>query len=303
MSPSPLTRLWLLVGVFLVSTAGLFAHRALAEATPLAIAAWRLGLASLFFLGLSGSGRSGTPIVPLTRPTRLRLTLAGLCLAAHFVTWFLALDRTPVARATLLACTTPLWTTLTGLLPGRPRPSPSAVLALVFAGVGLWLVTQNSSQAPTPATLAGDLLGLAAGLLFALYFLCVEGLHVTVSARRQVTATYSVAAAVLWGALLLHGGVTLHYSPGVWRALLGMTLGPQILGHTLLNSSLRHFPSSTVAFAVLLEPILAGLLAWALFGQTVTGGQMLGGLLVLAALGFVIGRQPTGDRLADGAPG
>jgi len=300
-SPPPLTRLWLLVGVFLVSTAGLFAHRALAEATPLAIAAWRLGLASLFFLGLSGSGRSGTPIVPLTRPTRLRLTLAGLCLAAHFVTWFLALDRTPVARATLLACTTPLWTTLTGLLPGRPRPSPPAVLALVVAGVGLWLVTRNSSQAPTPATLAGDLLGLAAGLLFALYFLCVEGLHVTVSAQRQVTATYSVAAAVLWAALLLHGGVTLGYSPGVWCALLGMTLGPQILGHTLLNWSLRHFSASTVAFAVLLEPVLAALLAWHLLGQALTPAQLLGGLLVLVALGLVL-RQQTPTQYTEDEP-
>jgi len=294
-----LTRLWLLAAVFLVSTAGLFAHRALTEATPLAVAAWRLGLAALFFLALSAFGRTGKPVLPLAPPTRLRLAVAGLCLAAHFVCWFAALDRTPIARATLLVCTTPLWTTLGALALGRRGVAPLYWLALALAALGVWLVTRAASEPVTSGTLLGDLLALAGGLMFAVYLLTVEGLHVTVSSQRQVTAAYSVAAAVLWGALLLHGGVTLGYSPGVWRALLGMTLGPQIFGHTLLNSSLRHFPSSTVAFAILLEPILAGLLAWALFHQTVTAGQMLGGLLVLVALGFVIQQQTLARRVED----
>ena len=42
----------LCVGVFCVGISALFAHRALAEATPLMLAAWRMGLASLFFLAL-----------------------------------------------------------------------------------------------------------------------------------------------------------------------------------------------------------------------------------------------------------
>ena len=236
-----MSRLLLFLAVFLVSTAGLFAHRALAEAAPLAIAAWRLGLASLLFLGLSLFRRASIPILPLSPAVRLRLVLSGLCLAVHFITWFSALDRTPVARATLLACTTPLWTTLGGFLLGRRRPTLRDILALAIAGVGLWLVTHTAAQPASRTTCLGDLLGLTAGFLFGCYLLCVEGLHETVPSQRQVTLAYSVAAALLWTLLLLRGGVTLSYSPGVWRALLGMTLGPQIFGHTLLNWSLRNF--------------------------------------------------------------
>lgn len=293
----------MLLAVFLVSTAGLFAHRALAEATPLAVAAWRLGLASLFFLGLSSFGRAGQTSLPQPRAVRVRLCLAGLCLAVHFLAWFAALDRTPVARATLLVCTTPLWTTLGSLALGRRRVSALYWLALLVAALGVWLVTLASAQPATQATLTGDLLALLGGLLFAVYLLCVEGLHETVSSQRQVTVAYSVAALVLWALLLGSGGARVGYSPGVWRALLGMTLGPQIFGHTLLNWSLRHYPSSTVAFSILLEPILAAVLAWWLLHQTLTPIQMLGGLLVLLALALVIRQQTAKEQVEDEAVG
>ena len=290
-------RVILLLAVFLVSTAGLFAHQALQEATPLAIAAWRLGLAALFFGGLSLIPKSDAQRGPLTPNTRRRLVFAGLCLALHFVTWFAALDRTSVARATLLACTTPLWTTIGGFILGRRRPTLRDIAALGIAGVGLWLVTQSSAQAATSASLLGDVFGLSAGLLIGIYFLLVEGLHQTVTAQRQVTLAYSVAAGLLWTALLVRGGATFSYSPPVWKALLGMTLGPQIFGHTLLNWSLRHFPSSLVAFSILLEPVIAALLAWYLLHQTLTAIQLGGGVLVLAALALVIGQKTPAERI------
>lgn len=296
-------RLILLLAVFLVSTAGLFAHQALAEATPLAIAAWRLGLASVFFGGLSLLLRRATQSGPLPPDARWRLVFAGLCLALHFVTWFAALDRTSVARATLLACTTPLWTTLGGFILGRRRPTGRDLAALSVAALGLWLVTQSSAQTATRTTLLGDFFGLSAGLLFGAYLLNVEGLHETVSSQRQVTVAYSVAAGLLWAALLVRGGATLSYSPSVWKALLGMTLGPQIFGHTLLNWSLRHFPSSLVAFSILLEPMIAALLAWYLLGQTLTLLQLFGGVLVLAALALVIGQKTPAERMETEAVG
>ena len=292
-----MSRVILLLAVFLVSTAGLFAHQALAEATPLAIAAWRLGMAAVFFVGLSLFRRRDAAPGPLSQAARWRLALAGLCLAAHFVTWFAALDRTSVARATLLACTTPLWTTLGGFLLGRRRPTARDLIALFVAAVGLWLVTQASGQAATRATFLGDMFGLSAGLLFGSYLLCVEGLHETISSQRQVTIAYSVAAAALWAVLLGRGGATFSYSASVWRALLGMTLGPQIFGHTLLNWSLRHFSSSLVAFSILLEPVIAALLAWYLLGQSLTLFQLIGGCLVLAALALVIAQKTPQERV------
>ena len=75
-----------------------------------------------------------------------------------------------------------------------------------------------------------------------------------------------------------------------------MTLGPQIFGHTLLNWSLRHFTSSLVGFFILLEPVIAALLAWILLHQTLTAAQLVGGLLVLSALALVISQKTAAER-------
>lgn len=302
--------LLLLLAVFLVSTAALFAHRALAEATPLAIAAWRLGLAAVFFAGwgaVSSRVRSRKPHrnldslapLPLTRLVWVRLIGAGLCLAGHFLVWFAALQLLPVARATLLVCTTPLWATLGNVLLRRHRFTRAYLGAGVLAAVGIGLVTRVSAHGASASSWQGDALATLGGVLFAAYLLCVEGLHAVVSSRRQVTVAYCVAALALWAGCLAQGGITVRYSAPVWAAILGMTIGPQILGHTLLNSLLRHFPSSLVAFSLLLEPVLAALLAWALLGQTVTAGQALGGVLVMAALAVVIRSQTPPERVYD----
>ncbi len=305
---------WLLLAVFLVSTAALFAHRALVEASPLAIAAWRLGLAAVFFAGWGAvsagregrktpSNGEGVPPAPVARIVWVRLGVAGLCLAGHFLVWFAALQHTPVARATLLVCTTPLWTTLGGVILRRHRFTWAYGGAGLLAAVGIGLVTRASAQAASASTGQGDALATLGGVLFAAYLLSVEGLHETISSRRQVTVAYGVAAGALWLGCLAQGGITVRYSAGVWGAILGMTVGPQIIGHTLLNSLLRHFPSSVVAFSLLLEPVLAALLAWALLGQTITPGQAVGGVLVMAALAVVIASQTARERVYDEAVG
>lgn len=300
--------LLLLFAVFLVSTAGLFGHRALAETTPLALAAWRLGLAALFFCGWSAV--SSGPPTPSSSPRTggrgailPRLVLAGTCLAAHFVCWFASLQYASVAHATLLVCTTPLWAMLGSRILGRGRFVPVHGVAVVLAATGMVLVTQTDARGSQPASLLGDGLALLGGLLFAVYLLSVEGLHRVVSSQRQVTVAYTVAALLLWAGLLARGGATVHYSPGVWRAIAGMTIGPQMIGHTLLNSSLRHFSSSTVAFSILLEPIFAAVMAWLLFHQAVTPAQMLGGLLVLGGLALVIRHQTPAAQTVEEAIG
>ncbi len=293
----------LILAVFLISTGGLFAHRALMEATPLALAAWRLGLASVFFLSWEalGSRREKAKKVLSPGQVALRLLLAGVCLALHFLTWFAAMEHTSVARATLLVSTVPLWTTLGSALLGHGRVTGRYWLALGLAGLGIAFVTQTSAQPPSRLLFWGDLLATFGGVMFAVYLLAVEGLHTVISTRRQVTVTYSVAAIVLWIVLLIHGGVTLQYSQSVWLALLGMTIGPQIFGHTLLNVSLRYFPSSTVAFATLLEPVIVAVLAWIIFHQALTGGQIFGGILVILSLALVIAYQ-TGSGHVESEP-
>ncbi len=73
-----------------------------------------------------------------------------------------------------------------------------------------------------------------------------------------------------------------------WLGILAMALVSQLLGHTALNASLRWFSPSAVAFANLLEPLIAAALAFALFGEGLPATAVIGGLILLASVGMVM---------------
>jgi drug/metabolite transporter (DMT)-like permease len=67
-----------------------------------------------------------------------------------------------------------------------------------------------------------------------------------------------------------------------------MAILPQLVGHTLLNWSLKRFAAGVVAAATLLEPIFAAALAWALFSERITIIQGVGAAILLAGVGLAI---------------
>jgi drug/metabolite transporter (DMT)-like permease len=74
-------------------------------------------------------------------------------------------------------------------------------------------------------------------------------------------------------------------------ALVGLALVPTLLGHGLVNRSLRLLPAPVVGLFLLGEPIGASLLAYAFFAEVPSAWTLAGGALVLAALGLVLLRR------------
>jgi drug/metabolite transporter (DMT)-like permease len=281
-----LPTLLLIAGILCVGISGILARRAFVEATPLALAAWRLGFASLLFLSAYRLTDKSGLRPPLTRIEKVRLALAGAALVLHFLTWYASLTLTKVAISTLLCSSTPLWTALISRLTGR-REGVVFWACFAVAAVGVTLVIRPHGHALDSYALMGDLLATIGGLAFSIYLWCIDGLqHLT--SQRIVTNTYSTAAAILWVILVFTHGVTIHYSASVWGAILLVTLIPQIMGHTLLNNALRHFTANMVAFCTLVEPVIAAALARLMLGEHVTLVQIGGGALVLISLGLVL---------------
>ncbi len=300
--PSQLPLILLTIGVLSVSVSGLIAHRALAESTPLMLAAWRMGAAAIFFLVLQGfQRRSSTELVVLKLSERARLALAGLVLALHFVVWFTSLDMTTVSVATLLVCTTPVWAAIGQIGLGKRAAKLDFWVSFMLALLGIALVVHPGGQISTRA-ITGDLYGLAGGALFAVYLLAIDGLQHLPSSR-IVASTYAVAAIILWVAAFTIGHPTLHYSLPVWEAIALLTIVPQIIGHTLINDALKYFQAHVVAFSILAEPVIAASLAVVLLHEVVTLVMLLGGLMVLSSLGFVLARtsrKPTAEAVSEG---
>ena len=77
-----------------------------------------------------------------------------------------------------------------------------------------------------------------------------------------------------------------------------MALVSQLLGHTAMNASLRTFSPSVVSLTTLLEPLIAALLAAALFHEALSLATIAGGALILAAVALTLRSAKPAQPLA-----
>ena len=277
-----------------IGAAAIFARYALTGAGPLAVSALRLIFAALPLAILALLAR---PRVRLSRKREIAFALAGLALALHFAAWIGSLLYTSVAISTLLVTTTPLFTETYDALAERrvPRRDYLVAVALAFCGVTL-IASQHSTPAPVPGrALLGNALALGGAITIAAYLLIVRSagarpLSGPPLPTRQIVARTNGWAAVVLSVLALFA----HQKPpplsaaASWFGILAMALISQLLGHTALNAALRTFTPSVVSLTTLLEPLIAALLAAALFREGLSLATIGGGALVLAAVALTL---------------
>jgi drug/metabolite transporter (DMT)-like permease len=271
------------IALLAVSSGAIFAR--LAEAPPLAIAAWRVGLALLVVVPLAATAhRAG----PLDRRGIAFAAMAGAMLGLHFAAWIASLDHTTIARSVLFVCTAPIWVAILQFLAGRGMPSRATLAALLLAIAGAGVVSGGSggsggAEGAEGATL-GDLLALAGGVAMAGYFLLSREAQATLPFRAYLGLAYGTAAALLWIGVLATGAQAAGFDARTWWALAGMAAVSQIIGHSGYNWSLRHLGPLYVAVVSVGEPVLASALGWWLLGEAVDWRTGAGGALVLAGI-------------------
>lgn len=269
---------YVVLGIALLAVSGGAIFARLAEAPPLAIAAWRVGLALLVVMPFAVAG-----IVEAGSSKRARALAAGAgtLLAAHFGTWITSLEYTTVARSVLFVCTAPIWVALFEFLCGRV-PTRATVLALLLALTGAGLVSGGGHGGAS--ALRGDLLALGGGVAMAGYFMLSREAQAALNFRTYLGIAYGVAAAALWLAVLIADVPASGFDARTWWALAGMAFVSQLIGHSGYNWSLRHLSPLVVAVVSVGEPVLASALAWWILGEALDWRTAAGGVLVLAAI-------------------
>jgi drug/metabolite transporter (DMT)-like permease len=274
----------LAVAVLAVSSSGpLIAASAVA---PFAIAFWRNALAAAVLVPVTAVRRR-PELGRVDRRTAGWCVLSGVFLAAHFATWTPSLRLTSVATATALVCTTPVWTVLLG----RVRVPTATWVGIAVAVAGAVTISGVDLSA-SPRALAGDALALAGGAFAAGYVLVGARVRATVSTTVYTTLCYAACAVVLLGLCLATGDPLGGYGAASWAGLAALTVGPQLLGHSLFNHVLDRLSATVVSLVILLEVPGAALLAWAFLGQAPPPAAWAGIALLLAGLGIVVARRP-----------
>ena len=137
-------------------------------------------------------------------------------------------------------------------------------IALALLGA---LVLTGVDFALTPRALFGDALALAGAVLAALYVTVGEKVRATTSNPTYTSICYGVAALGLL-VLVLVGGVPLvGFSVRDWVLIALITLGAQLLGHTVVDRVLATTSATIVSLAILLEMPGSTAIAAAWLGQ------------------------------------
>jgi drug/metabolite transporter (DMT)-like permease len=273
----------MVVALVAVSTSGPIMAATLAPA--LAIAFWRNAMASALVLPVA-MVRNRAELRSLDQSERTWAALSGLLLAGHFATWVPSLNYTSVASATALVATQPIWTAIIAHRGGHHIPS-RAWVGIVVAVVGAALVTGVDVTTSAEA-LAGDALAVAGGMFAAGYMVAGNRVRQSVSTTGYISVCYSVTALILLVTCLV-GGQALHgYTANTWLKLIAITLGAQLLGHTLFNRVLRTTSPTVVSLAILFEVPGAALIAAVWLDQRPPVEAIPGLLLLVLGVGLVI---------------
>jgi drug/metabolite transporter (DMT)-like permease len=271
------------VAVLAVSTSGPLIAATVVPA--LAVAFWRNGFAAAVLVPFALTRNRAELRRLSAREWRLILG-AGVLLAAHFATWIPSLRYTSVASSTALVATQPVWAALLAKSRGAVI-SRTAWIGIGLAVAGAALVTGLDVRVSSRA-LGGDLLALVGAVFAAGYVTAGAAVRRTVTTTSYTTLCYSTTALLLL-AVCLAGGQSLHgYSGADWARIVGLTVGAQLLGHSVFNRVLRTTSATVVSLSILFEVPGATVIAAVFVHQHLRLDLLPALLVLLAGLALVI---------------
>jgi drug/metabolite transporter (DMT)-like permease len=252
-----------------------------ADTGPVASGFWRLALA-VPVLAIMGY-RNGFRFAQVKPDILYYLAFAGLFFGLDIVAWHIGIFQTKLANSTLFANCASLLLVIYGIFMARALPGRQQITAIILAFAGAALLLGQSFEL-SPRHLTGDLLCLLAGILYTFYLILMIRVRATTESFGALALASLAAAAVLLPVAILLGE---RIMPLDWTPLLILAFSSQIFGQGCLTYALPHFSPLVIGLALLLQPALSAAAGWIAFAEILTPFDLLGGIMVMAALVLV----------------
>jgi drug/metabolite transporter (DMT)-like permease len=253
---------------------------------PIATGFWRLALA-LPFLAYFGH-RSGFRFGKVPPGILWLAIFAGTAFGLDIAAWHIGIFQTKMANATLFANCASILLVFYGIYMARKLPGKMQATAIMLAFAGSALLMGQSFEL-SPRNFVGDLLCLVAGVLYTVYLVFMIRVRATTESWGALAMASSVGAVVLLSAAIMAGEQII---PGNWGPVLILALTSQVIGQGCLTYALPHFSPLIIGLALLLQPALSATAGWIAFDEALTPFDLIGGVLVMAALVMVRLSEP-----------
>jgi drug/metabolite transporter (DMT)-like permease len=274
--PSSLAALTPLLFVVLWSTGFIGAKLGLPDCEPLTLLTLRYAAVLVLMGGIALATRAPWPATPAQWG---HIGVSGLLIHAVYLGGVFTAIRLglPAGVTALVVGLQPVLTALGAglLLHERVRATQWAGLALGLGGVILVVAHKvAASGGPTaaamlvPAVVA--LIGITAGTLYQKRF--CPGFDLRTGSVIQFLPSLAVTALVAWRTETM----VVHWTPAFMFALGWLVLVLSLGAVSLLNVLIRSGSAVNVASLFYLTPPTTALIAWAMFGETLTGLALAG---------------------------
>ena len=213
---------------------------------------------------------------------------AAITFALELGFFFTALHHTSVANATTIGSLQTI--ALMAVASVRfGEPIGGWLIGIALVAIGGVTVVMFGGGANGELQLRGDLLALAAMVLFTAYFVVVKDVRARIDTFTLQTITMALGAVVLLPIAAIEAGGLVPAWPSWtewgWLALLLAIPGT---GHLLMNWAHLHVALSLAGMLTLAIPALSALGAWLVLDQRLTMVQAIGMAVVIASLVVVV---------------
>lgn len=217
----------------------------------------------------------------------LRLCLlGGITFTADLVLFFVAVQETSVANATVIGALQPVLVLLVAsrLFGERARLAEIGWGAVAVAGTALVVIGGDGGGANS---LRGDLFAVGALVAWTGYFVCSKTARQHLSAFEYLTGMAIVAAFVVIPLPLIFSGSLDTTTADGWLTIVYITVINGLLGHFLMAFAHGHVTLLTLSLLTLAIPVIAAATAAIWIDEPLSAVQIGGMVVVLAALGLV----------------
>lgn len=229
----------------------------------------------------------------LTQPSALKVKAKDVWFLAAFgvigmagvhFTYFKTISLTNVATAILLEYLAPVIVLMVSVLFMGQRLTWTLPAGVLLSVLGCALVVGAAGGGGLQVSRAGIAWGLASALFFATYSLM--GTFAAGRFKPWTLLVWGLAFAALFWLVVLGPAkvIGVFATPATALAVIYVAVMSTIVPFGAFLVALHHIQPTQATVTATLEPVLAGLAAFALFGESLTVTQLLGATLVIVAI-------------------
>lgn len=161
----------------------------------------------------------------------------------------------------------------------RRRPSPVIWLGVILSMAGLYFLCMTDSLNIN----AGDLITLCSALAYAVHIILIDKLGGSLNSVKLSAIQFGAAAVIACAITFMFETPSVPGILACWKDVLFVAVFSGALGFTFQIIGQKYTEPTLASLILCLESVFAAVGGWVLLGQTLSGREILGCVLMLSA--------------------